>query len=568
MFEQLKFHQALSFALLIAGLAWLLAREVDCDLPPIRDLSIDSLQEFLSNGSFTSEDIVQTYLARIAEVNPTIRSVIEINPNAIQEARDLDRERQRKGRRSELHGIPILVKDSINTDGMNNSVGSFCLLGSRAKDEASVITRLRAAGAIILGKSNMSQWGNSRSSAKTTSNGWSSVGGQTYGVYCHHQDPCGSSSGSAVSMALGLAAGTVGVETVGSITCPAMRSNLVSIKTTAGLVARDNVIVTKLRGSVGPITKTVKDAAIMLKFMAGQSPDDPLSSRIPFETIPDYAKSCKLNGLAHSRLGVPRNNAENPFAATMNLTVVMESFNRVLDIIKETGATIIDNANYSAYEQVNADDAPQQLLGPSEYKFDMENYFRSLEVNPKNILTMKDLIACTKSLPEKEYPSRDTAYWEFASNAADFESPEMVEAVERMRYLGGPGGIDGALDAAGADALIFPSVCSSDVPGLVGYPVICVPLGFMPEGTAEKRNPRGNLVEEAAGIPFGISFIGRPYSEQKLIELAYSFEKLTQIGLQRKPVVLPSADPCSLVRRRRVLFQMLSGISPWKLFEF
>lgn len=288
-----------------------------------------------------------------------------------------------------------------------------------------------------------------------------------------------------------------------------MRSNLVSIKTTAGLVARDNVVVTKLRGSVGPITRTVKDAAIMLNHMAGPSPADPLSLHNPFSNaVPDYTESCKeegrQNGLLNSRLGIPRNNADNPFASGMNLSPVMRAFDRVLDdVFRPAGAVIIDNANYTAYAEINdPETAPQQIVGPSEYKRDMERYFASLVVNPHNIRTMEDLIRCTKSLPEEEYPSRDVGHWEAVSEAPDFDSQHVVDAVERMRRLGGgPGGIDGALEAADADALIFPSVCSSDVPGLVGYPVVCVPLGFLPEGTAEKRNALGNLVEEAPGIP-------------------------------------------------------------------
>ncbi|KAK4220380.1 amidase signature domain-containing protein [Rhypophila decipiens] len=255
----------------------------------------------------------------------------------------------------------------------------------------------------------MSQWGNSSSSSQTASNGWSAVGGQTYGVYVPRQDPCGSSSGSAVSMALGLVTGTVGVETVGSITCAAIRSNMVSIKTTAGLVARDNVVVTKLRGSVGPITRIVKGAAMMLSVMAGPSPDDPASLKTPFSKILDYTKSCKIDGLVNSRLGVPRNNADNPFAAIMSLTPVMKTFDRILDTMRSLAATIIDNGNYTAYAQVNADNAPQQIVGPAEYSYDMESYFRSLIVNPREILTMEDLIGCTKKLPEEDYPSRDVA---------------------------------------------------------------------------------------------------------------------------------------------------------------
>ncbi|KAK4205708.1 amidase signature domain-containing protein [Triangularia verruculosa] len=453
------------------------------------------------------------------------------------------------------------VKDSVSIDGMNNSAGSYCLLGSRTKNEASVITRLRAAGAVILGTINMSEWGNARSSGQTASNGWSAVGGQTYGVYYHEQDPCGSSSGSGVAMALGLAAAAVGVETVGSITCPAMRSNLVSIKTTSGLVPRDNVIVTKLRGSVGPMTRTVQDAAIMLNYMAGPSSKDPVSLPTPFSTVPDYTKSLKLNGLANSRLAVPRNNAENPFAASMDLAPIMQIFDRALAVMRELGATIIDHANYSSYTEINAADAPQGRVGPSEYRFDMENHFKSLVVNPHNIKTMEDLIRCTKSLPEEEYPSRDIAYWEHVIESADFQSPEIAKEIERMRHLGGPGGVDGVLDAAGADAIVFPSVCSSDVPGLVGYPVICVPLGFMPEGTEVKRNPRGSVVEQVPGIPFGLSFIGKAFSEQKLIELAYSFEQHTQFGLKQKPVMLPTADICSTLRgKKSILSRALATI--------
>ncbi|KAK0660432.1 amidase signature domain-containing protein [Cercophora samala] len=440
---------------------------------------------------------------------------------------------------------------------MENSAGSYCLLGSRTGKEASVVGRLGRAGAVILGTTNLSEWGNSRSSGGTAGNGWSAVGGQTEGVYYRGQDPCGSSSGSGVAVALGLGAGAVGVETVGSITCPAMRSNLVSIKTTSGLVARDGVIVTKLRGSVGPMTRTVGDAAVMLTYMTGRSEDDPGRWGIPFSTMPDYTRSLKLDGLLNSRLAVPRNNVENPWAARMNLAPVMEQFDRALDVMRGLGATIIDNANYSSYAEINAADAPQGRVGPSEYRFDMENYFRSLMVNPHNIETVEDLINCTKALPEEEFPSRDIAYWEQVVNSADFTSPEMAREVERMRELGGKGGIDGVLDTHWADAIVFPSVCSSDVPGLVGYPVICVPLGFMPEGTEVRRNLRGDLVEEGPGIPFGLSFIGKPFTEERLIELAYAFEQHTLIGRQRRPVVLPTVDLCDTLRGK--------GVAAWVL---
>lgn len=448
----------------------------------------------------TSENLVLTYLARIDETNPTYHAVTEVNQHALQEAIELDRELQETGPRSMLHGIPILVKDSLSVDGLQNTAGSNCLVRAITK-ESSVITRLRKAGAIILGKANMSEWGNSRSSVQTASNGWSATGNQTLGIYHERQDPCGSSSGSAVAVALGLSAASVGVETVGSITCPAMRSNLVSIKPTSGLVARDNVIVTKSRGSVGPITHSVKDSAIMLSIMAGPNANDPLSTKIPFEEIPDYAASCKRGSLRGSRLAVPRNAILNPIARDMNTAPVIKIFNSVLDQLNDAGASIIDPANYTAYDQVVSEDPPQCVFGPAEYKRDTERYFKSLERNPRNIQTMEDLIACTKDLDSEEYPSRDLAVLEAARDADEFESPRITAAWEKMQYLGGPGGIDGVLDSSGADAIIYPSICSSDVPGLVGYPVICVPLGFMPKDTPIQTNPRGDLIAEGPGIP-------------------------------------------------------------------
>ncbi|KAJ5710924.1 hypothetical protein N7488_005080 [Penicillium malachiteum] len=408
---------------------------------------------------------------------------------------------------------------------MNNTAGSYCLMGAKTKAEASIIQRLRDAGVIILGKHNLSQWGNARSSGSSTSNGWSSWGGQNDGVYHPHQDPCGSSSGSAVSTTLGLAAASIGVETVCSITCPAMRSNSVSIKPTAGLVARDNIIITKLRGTVGSIARSVRDAATLLSFIAGPRPDDPGTTSIPFDTIPDYESMCDPEGLKNSRLAIPRNAITNPFGANMNKTSVMAKFEQVLTLLRESGATIIDNANYSAYDEINSPTAPQNYVGPAEYKESIEKYLNSLEINPHGLHGLNDLIACTRSHPKEDIPDRDIEFWEKARVADDRWSDKVLAGWERMKCLAGEGGIDGALDAAQADALIFPSIVSSDVPGLTGHPVITVPMGFMPPDTPIRYNVRGNLGEEGPGVSFGLSFIGRRFSEQTLIRLAYAFEQ-------------------------------------------
>lgn len=280
-----------------------------------------------------------------------------------------------------------------------------------------------------------------------------------------------------------------------------MRSNLVSIKTTSGLVARDNVIVTKMRGSVGPITHSVKDSAIMLSIMAGPHEDDPQSARAPFEKTPDYAAACKPGALLGSRLAVPRNAILNPIAQDMNVAPVIDVFDTVLEQLKNAGAVIMDPVNYTAYDIVNSKEAPQQIVGPAEYKHDMTTYLQSLETNPQGIRSLEDLISCTKRLAQEQYPSRDVASWEVARDAEAISSPRVVAALKEMSYLGGPGGIDGVLDRASADAIIYPSICSSDVPGLVGYPVVCVPLGFMPQDTPVRRNPRGDLITEGPGIP-------------------------------------------------------------------
>lgn len=293
---------------------------------------------------------------------------------------------------------------------------------------------------------------------------------------------------------------------MGSITCPAMRGNLVSIKTTSGLVPRDNVIVTRFRGPVGPMTRTVRDAAIMLNFMAGPTSEDPDSLRIPFSIVPDYTKSLKLGGLVNSRLAVPRNNGDDPFVAKMDLAPVMEQFDGVLDVVRGLGARIIDDANCSSYEEINAADAPQGRVGPSEYRFDIERCFPSLAVHPYGIRTVEDLINCTKTLPKEEYPSRDVAYWEQVVKSADFGSPEMAKEIERMRDLGGTRGIDAVIDTHKADAIVFPSVCSSEVPGLVGYPVVCVPLGFSPEGTEVERNTKVGFGGASASTTFFFKF--------------------------------------------------------------
>lgn len=283
--------------------------------------------------------------------------------------------------------------------------------------------------------------------------------------------------------------------------CPASRNNVVGIKTTSGLVARDNVIVTKMRGSIGPFAKTVRDAAIALSIMAGKNAEDPISQEIPFESIPDYEKACKLADFRSIRLAIPQNAFQNPFVQSMNLSAIKKNFEIVISSFRGHGAIIIDDVNYSSYDLINGPSAPQQYVGPAEYKSDMAHYFRGLEINPLNIQNIEDMISCTKSIPAEDYPSRDISYWDTVRKADDVLSEKVVAGIKEMRHLGGAAGIDQVLDASGADAIILPSIICADVPGLVGYPIITVPMGFSPSDTPVTLNERGSLVWDGPNIP-------------------------------------------------------------------
>jgi amidase len=270
---------------------------------------------------------------------------------------------------------------------------------------------------------------------------------------------------------------------------------MISIKPTAGLVARDNVIVERSRGTIGPIARSVKDATL-LTAIAGPNEHDEGTADIPFAMSLAYDEYCKSDGLYGSRLGVPRNVDRSPLAEGMNISPMLKSFEIALKLMTANGASIIGNANYSHYDEINSREAQYQLVGPAEYKRNMAHYIHELVRNPHNLRSIDDMIACTKGLPAENYPSRDMEYWVRAQQAADFESAVIQKACRRMLFLGGPGGIDGALDAAHADAIVISSLFASDIASLAGHPVVTVPLGFMPEDTPLKWTKRGDLAEE------------------------------------------------------------------------
>ncbi|KAI9818718.1 MAG: hypothetical protein M1832_004195 [Thelocarpon impressellum] len=420
-------------------------------------------------------------------------------------------------------------------DKMNNTAGSFALLGATVPRDAGVVKKLRAAGVIILGKANLSQWSNFRSQNFT--NGWSAHGGQVIGAYYPQQDPRGSSSGSAVAADVGLALGSLATDTVGSLLSPSDMNNLVGIKPTVGLTSRSMVIpVSQRQDSVGPMARTVKDAAYILSAIAGKDEYDNYTSAIPYDPLPDYVKACVPSALRGARIGIPR----NAMPADNYTGYILAAFEVAVKVIGDAGATIVDNANYSAYEEFHRRGNPQLVLA-GDFASDLpERYLSKLVTNPSNVSSLADVAAFTKAERREEYPERDTANWDRALRAGiNNTAPEFWAAYQDNLRFGGAGGVLGALERDNLDVLLLPTYASPELPALVGYPVVTVPLGFHgPDQPVVKSTPRLELVVTAPNIPFGISFLGRPWSEEKLISYAYAFEQLTQARNKAPPHVV------------------------------
>ncbi|KAH7381309.1 glutamyl-tRNA amidotransferase subunit A [Phaeosphaeria sp. MPI-PUGE-AT-0046c] len=514
-------------------------------LPSLLDATGEELTVGMEMGHFTSVDLVEAYVARILEVNPTLHMVTEINPDALQIAKELDEERANGKLRGPLHGLPILIKNNIATaDKMNNTAGSWSLLGAKVPRDSTIANRLRKAGAIILGKTNLSQWANYRSS--NSSNGWSAYGGQTYGAYYPGQDPSGSSSGSGVASSLGLAFASLGTETDGSILSPSQMNNIVGIKPTVGLTSRSLVIpISEHQDTVGPMARTVKDAAYILQAIAGPDQFDNYTSSIPWAsnassyTIPNYVAACQFDALIGKRIGVPRNAIGT---RTTSSAPIFDAFEAALTVLRNAGAIVVENTNYTAYaEYLNSTGEDTVLSG--DFGPNLAAYLEQLYTNPRNVHTLADIANFTQTFPLEEYPSRDTAVFD-ASLALNFTntSPEFWAAYQSNLYLGGPGGILGALDTYDLDAVIIPTRSASGISAIIGAPVVTVPLGAYPANTTVVTNPRGNLNATAPGIPFGISFAGKKWSEESLIGFAYAFEQRTMVRGQVKPYLVPKSE--------------------------
>lgn len=453
-----------------------------------------------------------------------------------------------------LHGLPILIKNNIATaDEMNNTAGSWALVGAKVPRDATVAAKLRAAGAILLGKSNLSQWANFRSS--NSSNGWSAQGGQVYGAYYPGQDPSGSSSGSGVSASLGLAFGTLGSETDGSIISPSELNNVVGIKPTVGLTSRALVIpISEHQDTVGPIARTVKDAAYILQAIVGPDIADNYTLAIPWAsnlsdfTAPDYVAACHFDALRGKRIGVPRNAIGRRTTASSPL---YDAFEAALTVLRNAGAVIVENTNYTAYDEYLDSSAEGTVLN-GDFGPNLAHYLTQLTYNPNNVRDLADIRNFTQHLPAEEYPSRDTAEFDI-SLALNFTNTdyEFYAAYQEDLYLGGPGGILGALDTYNLDAVVIPSDVASGISAIIGAPVITVPLGALPSNTTVETNRRGTLNATAPNIPFGISFAGAKWSEETLIGFAYAYEQRTMVRRKIRPYLVPSIELGDMLRKVR-----------------
>lgn len=483
----------------------------------LAELSIAELQEGMTAGRWTARSITAAYFGRIEQLDkkgPTLRSVIELNPNAIAIAGELDSERQSRGVRGPLHGIPILLKDNIDTaDRMTTTAGSLALAGSIPARDSFIAEKLRAAGAVLLGKANLSEWANIRS--MHSSSGWSARGGQCRNPYVLDRNPCGSSSGSGAATAANLTAAAIGTETDGSIVCPSNTCGLVGIKPTVGLVSRRGVIpISHTQDTAGPMTRTVADAAVILSALAGVDPEDEATAASAGQAPPDYAKFLDAGGLANARLGVARQYAG--FHRDVD-----QVFAAALDALKKQGAVLVDPVELTPDAEIGEAELTVLLY---ELKADLNAYLKSLGARAP-VKSLADVIAFNEKNADREMPYFGQELFVKAEASGPLTSSDYRTALAKCRELSREKGIDAAMAKHRLDAIVAPTGGpawvtdlvsgdhfgggSSTLPAVAGYPNITVPAGFI------------------RGLPVGISFFGRAWSEPVLFRLAYAFEQAT-----------------------------------------
>ena len=494
------------------------------------EISIEDLARGMKSGKYTARSLVEKYLARIDAIDkqgPAINTVIEINPDALPIAESLDKERRSGKVRSPLHGIPMLIKDNIDTsDKMMTTAGSLALTGSKPPIDSTVAQKLRAAGVVLLGKTNLSEWANIRSSHSTS--GWSGRGGLTKNPYALDRNACGSSSGSGAAVSANLCAAAIGTETDGSIVCPSSANGLVGIKPTVGLVSRAGIIpISHSQDGAGPMARTVRDAALVLEALTGADPRDSATTAAGNKALTDYTQFLDPNGLSGARIGVAR----KYFGFSEKVDSMMNS---LLDAMKQQGATLIDPADISTFGKF--DDSELEVF-MYELKADLNAYLAQLGPNAP-VHTLKEIIDFNEKNKTREMPYFGQDLFIKAEAKGPLSEKAYIDALEKNHRLARTEGIDALMDKFQLDAVVAPTAgpaCltdllngdhftggSSNAAAVAGYPNINVPAGFVD------------------GMPVGISFFGRAWSEPKLIKIAYGFEQMTRV--RKAPQFLTSLD--------------------------
>ena len=495
----------------------------------VEEKSLAALQDDLAAGRVTSKRLVDLYLARIRELDengPALRSVLAVNPRAADDARGLDAERAKGHVRGPLHGIPILVKDNIETaDPLPTTAGSLALAKNVTGRDAPIIVRLREAGVVILGKANLSEWANIRSVRSTS--GWSAVGGLTRNPYALDRNPCGSSSGSGVAVAASLAAMAVGTETDGSITCPAAVNGIVGLKPTVGLLSRRHIIpISSMQDTAGPMTRTVADAAALLTVMAGSDEGDPATKEADLHRA-DYSAGLSA-GLAGKRVGVMR-------FAMGYLPTLDALFDQAVTQLEAAGAEVVTIDKFEGMDRIDKDELTVLI---TDLRTELNAYLATTPATVP-VRTLQDLIAFNKDHAAREMANFAQDIFEQSEGTAGHDQAAHTRLREGNRIAAGPNGIDALLKAHRVDALIAPTLGpawttdlvngdrfiggATTLPAVAGYPHLTVPMG------------------QIRGLPVGLSFIGPAWSESMLLAMGYAFEQST--SARKPPAYAPGIEP-------------------------
>jgi amidase len=495
-------------------------------LPPpdfeLDEMTVAELQQHMASGRYSSRRLAELYLGRIEEIDrggPAINAVIEVNPDALTIAESMDGERAAGKVRGPMHGIPVLIKDNIDTaDRMRTSAGSLALAESIAPRDAGLVKRLRDAGAVIIGKTNLSEWANFRGNASTS--GWSGRGGQTRNPYVLDRNPCGSSSGTGAAIAASLAAVGIGTETDGSIVCPSNVNALVGIKPTVGLVSRAGIIpISSSQDTAGPMCRTVADAVALLGAIAGEDPRDVLTAGARRRAEPDYTKYLDAGGLKGARIGVAHELFEAPAA-------VAAAFEESLAALKSAGAVLVDPVRFKALSALG--DAEFTVL-KAEFKAGINAYLRSLGPGAP-YRSLADLIRFNEEHKDREMPYFGQETFIASEEMGPLTSQVYRSARAKCIRATRTSGIDAVLATHRLDAIVAPTGGpawpidpvngdhfvgeSSTLAAVAGYPTITVPSAHI------------------HGLPVGISFIGGAWQEARLVKLAYAFEQATKVRVR------------------------------------